>query len=110
MLKRLNAKGSVTIRSILILSSLLISSCVVITPRKVVDNDTPSDCELVSSELKLGKKKGIPLCATEECLVAGLLITPISLIVSGGIVLVNNSYHYIEEALTCDENGKVEGT
>ena len=97
---------SLLTRLSILTSCLILSSCVVFTPKKVVDSDKPEGCELVSSELELEAKTGFYLCGNPDCLAGGILIIPVSLVISGGIVLVNNSYHYIEEALTCDDEEK----
>lgn len=81
---------------------LLLSSCTYIPV--TVDNKK-DQCEMVSKkfELSVTDIKGIRCHGGEDCLLMLVTVPLGSLIISGSIVLIGNTIHWLEYQSTCDE-------
>lgn len=98
----------IIVRATTAIFCLLLLSCTVFYPvAKVPDQN----CELWSRGLILEKEVTNPgrlQCSDEACLavfLAAVVIVPAStFIVSGSIVLVGNSIHWLERQGTCDDS------
>ena len=87
----------------ILLCMLLLNSCVL---PKVVQND--DDCQLVTKELALEKVDTSGCYSGDECIGAAIMgIT--STVVSGTIVVVGNTVHWLEKKGRCSDEG-VQGT
>jgi hypothetical protein len=87
----------------LITLAFALSACVVVP---VVDNNeaASSGCKTYTRSMSL-KAVGLQPngCNTEECLATVLVIAAGSVLVSGSIVLVGNSVHWLEYQGTCSD-------
>jgi len=83
--------------------ALALSGCMVVP---VVDNNeaASSGCKTYTRSMSL-KAVGLQPngCNTEECLATVLVIAAGSVLVSGSIVLVGNSVHWLEYQGTCSD-------
>ena len=91
-------------RIIAVISLLTLFSCVYI-PAKSEDQ---SNCILHTKKLELKVKNidGALNCSGESCLPVLAVVSTVSLstfIVSGSIVFVGNSFHWLEKEGTCDD-------
>lgn len=76
---------------------MLVSSCMVVP---VVDHSYVSRCE-ISSDRKTLKIIDAAQESNSYYSISGLILYPISGVVSGVYVAVNNVYHYGEEKIIC---------
>ena len=88
--------------------ALALSACMVVP---VVDNNeaASSGCETYTRSMSLKTVSWQPSCNTNECLATVVVIGAGSVLVSGSIVLVGNSAHWLEYQGTCS-NGYLNAT
>ena len=93
----------------LITFSLILTSCATIVPQAITDIDS-TRCNLVTKKLTL-KAIEHPLpddCGDIECIIAILaasaLYTATTGIISGSIVLVGNTVHWLEKQGSCNDS------
>lgn len=92
----------------LALGALSLSACYIVKPRTVVAYD--DECELGYRKMVLTVEHESLLTgggcydgsSCGELLLAGLIVTPASAIVSGSIMLVGNTIYWIEKQGRCD--------
>ena len=107
----------VTIRHLTLIASLFLSAC--FSAKSEVSNLDP-DCHLSSKSWELEFQRDVPglqiasqACNSAECLlsllVSGSAVTATSFIVSGSIVVVGNTIHWLEKQGTC-KKGVVHGS
>ncbi|MDW6005397.1 hypothetical protein [Vibrio mangrovi] len=90
---------------------LLLSACVVL-PETAKEQDYAQTCEMSTRKLQLTiVKDDVGVChsihSKEEllaCLTVGGVISSASLIISGSIVVVGNTIHWLEYQTTCSES------
>jgi hypothetical protein len=82
--------------------ALALSACMVVP---VVDNNeaASSGCETYTKSMSLKAVSWQPSCNTNECLATVVVIGAGSVLVSGSIVLVGNSVHWLEYQGTCSD-------
>jgi hypothetical protein len=82
--------------------ALALSGCMVVP---VVDNDeaASTSCKTYTRSMSLKMIDWQPSCNNEECLATVLVIGAGSVLVSGSIVLVGNSAHWLEYQGTCSD-------
>lgn len=85
-----------------VLLALALSGCMVVP---VVDNDETAStgCRTYTRSMSLKTVSWQPGCNTEECLATVVVISAGSVLVSGSIVLVGNSVHWLEYQGTCSD-------
>ena len=88
--------------------ALALSGCMVVP---VVDNDEAASagCKTYTRSMSLKTVSWQPSCNTEECLATVVVIGAGSVLVSGSIVLVGNSAHWLEYQGICS-NGLLNTT
>ena len=96
------------VRTTMVIVCLVLQSCTIFYP---VTSDQAENCELWSRELKLESDTVGPnqlSCNDEACLavyLATVVVVPVSsFIVSGSIVLVGNSIHWLESQGRCEDS------
>ena len=96
----------------MVLISLLVQSCVVYTPSVAKKGSDSASCEVITRKLELKPTVfgGHIQCDSIECLTVPLAAATASFIVSGSIVVVNNTLHWAEYKGRCgfdqaDEDG-----
>jgi hypothetical protein len=95
---------------VLVVLGVFISACIALPATR---ESKTSECELVTREMYIETRGPdlhelmIGTGSTEELVViaAGLLIYSVSWVVSGSIVLVGNTIHWIESKGKCSEQG-----
>ncbi|MGO2076072.1 hypothetical protein ACT3S9_04355 [Pseudoalteromonas sp. AOP31-A2-14] len=87
----------------MLLTFLLLSGCVVVP---TVDNLHTSRCE-ISSDRKTLKVIDLAEQTNSYYSISGLVLYPITGVVSGVYVAVNNVYHYGEEEIFCSSKKEV---
>jgi len=85
------------IKLALISALVLLSSCMVVP---TIDHSYSNRCE-ISSDRKTLKVIDVAKGSNSYYSISGLIVYPISGIVSGIYVAVNNVYHYGEEKIVC---------
>ena len=85
------------IKLALISALMLLSSCMVVP---TIDHSYFNRCE-ISSDRKTLKVIDVAKGSNSYYSISGLIVYPISGIVSGIYVAVNNVYHYGEEKIVC---------
>lgn len=82
--------------------ALALSGCMVVP---VLDNDkaASTSCETYTKSMSLKTVSWQPSCNNEECLATVVVIGAGSVLVSGSIVLVGNSVHWLEYQGTCSD-------
>ncbi len=92
---------------IIVAMAFLLSSCVTVTPIETSDADNHR-CQLSTKKLSLktiGHRSGIS-CHNSGCLAAlgvSALYTVSTAVISGSIVLIGNSVHWLEKQGKCDD-------
>lgn len=77
-------------------------SCIIFVPAYIHKND--KDCKLLSKDLTLETYGGFDAsCPPEICLAPLLASAASTLVVSGSIVLVGNTVHWLERQGTCED-------
>jgi len=95
------------IRLFMLTSIFLLNACVTIAPVEKVDNDNLR-CQLSTKKLSLkaiSHRVGFS-CGGSECLVAlgvSALYTASTAVISGSIVLIGNTVHWLEKQGSCDD-------
>ncbi|MBI5007484.1 MAG: hypothetical protein HZB95_10260 [Nitrosomonadales bacterium] len=85
--------------------ALALSACVVV-PVEDRDATAASDCDTYTKSMTLEQARldyGRLSCHDEACLAVILAVSAGSLIVSGSIVLTNNTVHWLEYQGTCSD-------
>lgn len=90
-------------KRITLLSVILLSGCVVVP---TVDNTHTKRCE-ISSDRKTLKVVDLADETNSFYSISGLVLYPITGIVSGAYVAVNNVYHYGEEKIVCSPKKEI---
>lgn len=88
----------------------LLSGCIY-APKEVTYLDEGCDIEYKKMELDAQQLVKMEECKDEDCaliMLAGVFLSPASAIVSGSIVVVNNSIHWMEKSGDCVKE-EVEG-
>lgn len=81
-----------------------IQSCVY-TPSEAQIQPYAAQCEMITRKLQV-ESHDIKQCSGKSCLVIAGVITPMSAIVSGSIVLVGNTLHWAEYSSSCSAEEK----
>ncbi|RKZ91879.1 MAG: hypothetical protein DRR19_05970 [Candidatus Parabeggiatoa sp. nov. 1] len=99
-------KKVILIISGFILISFILTSCA-ITPKMATDIDDKR-CNLITKKLELEMSEPLSLnCSLNEivlCLGIGALFTATTGIISGSIVLVGNTIHWLEKPGKCNDS------
>jgi len=92
-----------------LLVTLVMASCVFV-PEKAVKQKYSNECKMFTKKLTLTAIEDHLSCAgvhnnnAEACLLIYGVVVPLgSFVISGGIVLTNNTLHWLEYQGTCDE-------
>ena len=95
---------------LILITPLILQSCVVFKP-VVVDNPKGQDeCVVVTKKMELEPSTigSLESCGGLECLAVPLISSAATIIVSGSIVLANNSLHWAEYSGKCGFSTKLE--
>jgi len=90
---------------LIIAASTLLAGCV-FAPKEVTYFDEGCDIEYKKKELNPQKLIKLDECNDMKCawlILAGAMLTPPTAIVSGSIVVVSNTVHWIEKQGDCEE-------
>lgn len=88
---------------------VFLNACVFI-PKKLPNNTAPNSCQMVNKEYTLEAEQVVNFgahCDSGACLIALLGIPVLSLVVSGTIVLIGNTIHWVEYYSSCENEGTV---
>lgn len=84
------------------LAAMLLAGCV--TPVVVPKSAEDERCKMVTREMTLDRVEGVlPYCHNEDCAVAAVMLLGTA-VVSGSIVVINNSVHWLEKQGKCPES------
>ncbi len=90
--------------SLYLAAATMLSSCALFTPELSKNQSYREECELKTEHLDLGVTV-IPWAETEgcdeRCLILPALVSGSTLVVSGSIVLTNNTLHWLEYQGKC---------
>jgi hypothetical protein len=86
--------------TMIVASSLVLSACVVVP---TVDTGHVNKCE-ISSDRKILKIVDVAKQTNTYYSISGLLLVPITGVISGVYVAVNNVYHLGEEQIICSDD------